>query len=261
MDIKIGEHYIYNLFGFDVHLDTLLTLWISMLIILLFSAFATAKIKIVPNKIQTIFEKIVTLFVGMTSNLGKNQGSSALVLMCIFLLILTSNLLGQVPLKIIHLPEGEFASPNNDLNTTAALAVFVLIYYIYKGIKAKGLSYFKHYYKPVWFMTPFNVLEDFTRPFTLALRLFANIMAGEVMIMVFAGLIASFLTPDVIHNITVNLLFGILPENVVHNIGLFLGSLLPLPAMFFELFVAFIQALVFTFLTNAYLGSAVGDSH
>ncbi len=257
MELHIGEHYITKLFGLDVHMDTLITLWTAMGIILFFSILAVYKINIVPNKIQGVFEKIVTLFVGLTKDLGKEQGMSALILMCIFLLIIVSNLLGQLPLKLIHLNGGELASPTNDLNMTAALAVFVLIYYIYKGIKSKGLSYFKHYIEPVWFMTPFNILEDFTRPLTLALRLFANILAGEILIMVLMVLISALLTPQAVHNLASDIFFGILPESWVHNIGLFLGSLLPLPLMFFELFVAFIQALVFTLLTSAYIQSAV----
>lgn len=259
MDLHIGEHYIKTLFGFDVHMDTLITLWVSMGIILLVSLLAVSKINIIPNKIQSTFEKIVMIFVGLTKDLGKNQGTSALVLMCLFFLILVSNLIGQLPWKLIHLPEGEFASPTNDINTTAALAVFVLVYYLYKGIKAKGLNYFKHYFQPVWFMTPFNVLEDFTRPLTLALRLFANIFAGEVLVMLFAGLITVFITPDTIFHF---LKFNFSMSNIAaYDTSLLIGSLLALPVMFFELFVAFIQALVFTLLTNAYISNAVSENH
>lgn len=260
MHIDVGEHYIVNLFGLDVHMDTLITLWLAMGIILLFSALAVIKINIIPNKFQATFEKIITVFLGLTKGLGKNQGSSAIILMSIFLLIITSNLLGQLPFRLIHLPNGELASPTNDINTTLALAIFVLIYYIYKGIKAKGLSYFKHYVQPVWFMTPFNILEDFTRPLTLAIRLFANILAGEILIMVLGVLIFSVLTPEAVQQFTQSILRGFLPSNFIYNIGLFLGSLLPLPFMFFELFVAFIQALVFTLLASAYIQNA-GSEH
>lgn len=261
MNLNIGEHYIVNLLGLDVHMDTLITLWLAMAVILVFALLSTIKINIMPNKLQGIFEKIVTIFVGLTKGMGKEQGSSALVLMCLFLLIIVSNLLGQVPLKIFHLPAGELASPTNDLNTTAALAVFVLIFYLYKGIKAKGLSYFKHYVQPVWFMTPFNIMEDFTRPLTLAIRLFANILAGEILIMVLAAIIASVLTPEGVQSFVQNIFGGILPSGFVYNTGLFLGSLLPLPVMFFELFVAFIQALVFTLLASAYIQGATAKSH
>ena len=130
-----------------------------------------------------------------------------------------------------------------------------------QGIVEKGPSYFKHYFKPMLFMTPFNILEDFTRPLTLAVRLFANILAGEILIMVLGGLVFMLLTPEAVLSFTQNVLHGFLPEAWVYNIGLFFGSLLPLPIMFFELFVAFIQALVFTLLTCAYIETATAKNH
>lgn len=261
MDLKIGEHYIRSLFGFDVHMDTLITLWVSMGIILLLALFAVSRVNIIPNKLQAVFEKIVLIFVGMTKDLGKNQGMSALVLMSLFLLIIVSNLLGRLPLAAIHIPNGEFASPTNDINVTAAFAVFVLVYYLYKGIKAKGFKYFKHYFQPVWFIAPINFLEDIIRPFTLALRLFANILAGEIMVVVFGGLLAVVITPEMITSFTHDRLHDLLSCGTVENISLFAGSLLALPIMFFELLVAFVQALVFTLLASSYINGAVGEEH
>ena len=101
---------------------------------------------------------------GLTKNLGGIKSANTTLLMSIFLFHYLGNMAGQLPWKSIHLPQGEFASPTNDINVTAALAVTVLIYYIVQGIIEKGPSYFKHYFKPMLFMTPFNILEDFTRP-------------------------------------------------------------------------------------------------
>ena len=110
-------------------------------------------------------------------------------------------------------------------------------------------------------MTPFNMLEDFVRPLTLALRLFANILAGEILIMVLGTLIVSMIDPVAIDAACKSMLGGILPGAWVYNISIFLGSLLPLPIMFFEIFVAFVQALVFTLLTSAYIQGAVAKHH
>ncbi len=65
----------------------------------------------------------------------------------------------------------------------------MLFYYIGAGILEKGLGYFKHYLQPLWFMFPFNLLEDFTRPLSLSLRLFGNILAGELIILILISLV------------------------------------------------------------------------
>ncbi len=263
MEFHIGEHWSANILGLNVHLDTLITLWITMAIVLVFALIAVGKLNIIPNRMQAVFENIVTIFSSLTKDLGEQGKRHTPILMTLFLFIITANLIGQLPWKILNFfpsikaTGAEFASPTNDINVTAALAVIVLLYYIISGIKVKGLSYFKHYFQPVWFMTPFNMLEDIVRPLTLALRLFANILAGEILIMVLGGLIASLLSPESINAFCQNNLSGVLPSAWVYNIGLFLGSLLPLPIMFFEIFVAFIQALVFTLLTSAYINGAV----
>lgn len=263
MEFNIGHHWTVNWFGLDVHLDTLITLWITMAIIILFAFLAVGNLKLVPSKIQAVFENIVTIFSGLTKDLGNEGKRHAPILIALFLFIITGNLIGQVPWKILNFfpsikaTGAEFASPTNDINVTAALAVIVLIYYISSGVRLKGIGYFKHYFQPVWFMTPFNMLEDIVRPLTLALRLFANILAGEILILVLGGLIASLLDPASINAWCQSSLGGVLPSSWVYNISLFLGSLLPLPIMFFELFVAFIQALVFTLLTSAYINGAV----
>ena len=148
----------------------------------------------------------------------------------LFLFIVTANLMGQLPLRIIHLKSGaEFASPTNDINLTAAMAVIVLIYYVAMGIKAKGPKFFLHELSFTGIvMALVEVLEMFTRPLSLAIRLFANIFAGEILVSIALGALAYFL---------------------------------PLPIMLFEILVAFIQATVFMMLTIAYIGSATGDEH
>ena len=67
MELHIGQHYMANLFGFDVHMDTLITLWLAMGLILLFAILSVSKIGIVPTKIQAIFEKIISPFKFSTS--------------------------------------------------------------------------------------------------------------------------------------------------------------------------------------------------
>jgi len=147
----------------------------------------------------------------------------------LFMFILIANLMGQLPLRIIHLKTGELASPTNDINLTGALAVIVLIYYIVAGIKAKGAKFFLHEFSFTGIvMALVELLEMVTRPLSLAIRLFANVFAGEILVTIALGLSAYFL---------------------------------PLPIMLFEILVAFIQATVFMMLTIAYVSSASSEAH
>lgn len=266
--MHVGQHWTVELWGSSVHLDTLITLWISMGIVIFFAALAVGRLKLKPSKLQAVFENIVIIFSSLTKDLGPKGKCHTPILMALFLFIITGNLIGQLPWKLLNFfnkdianLHAEFASPTNDINVTAALAIIVLVYYIVSGVKVKGIGYFKHYFQPVWFMTPFNMLEDVVRPLTLSLRLFANILAGEILILVLGTLVASSLDINAINAFFQNSLGGIIPGSLVYNISIFIGSLFPLPIMFFELFVAFVQALVFTLLTSAYINGAVAEHH
>lgn len=227
--LEIGNHWIVNL-GFgntpfnQVHMDTLLTAWISMILLVIFALAVTRNLKRIPDKLQAFAEMIMEFIEDISvGQMGKEGYRHIPLIGSLFLFILISNLLGQLPWKLYHLKEGEMASPTNDINVTVALALIVSVYYIGAGIAKKGFGYFKHYLEPIWFMAPFNLLEDFTRPLSLSVRLFANILAGEVIIMVLISMIPLFL---------------------------------PLPVMLFELFVAFIQAFIFAVLAASYIAQA-----
>ncbi len=221
-------HLIAQLGQFSINLDTVITMWITMGILIVFAFLATRKMSIIPNKLQAVAEGILGVFVNLTdSMIGKNGRKHVPLLASLFLFILTANLLGQLPWRLYHLKTGELASPTNDINMTAAMAIMVLIYYVYQGVRIKGPKYFLHEFSFVGIiMALVELLEMVVRPFSLALRLFANILAGELLIVTFVGLCA---------------------------------YLLPLPFMLFEVFVAFIQALVFMLLSTAYIAIAVQE--
>ncbi len=223
-EIKVGEHWLENIGPFQVHMDTLLTAWLAMGAIILLAFVITRKLDIIPDGLQTFSEMLMGFLEGIaTSEMGERGKKHVPIIASLFLFIIFANLEGQLPWRLYHLQQGELASPTNDLNTTLGLALVVSIYYIGAGIMTKGLGYFKHYFQPMWFMFPFNLLEDFTRPLSLSLRLFGNILAGELII-----LILIFLIP----------------------------ILAPVPMMLFELFVAFIQAYIFAVLTSSYIAAA-----
>ena len=212
------------------NMDTLVTMWVAMLFLLIIGFIATRNLTIFPNKLQIIFEKILGYFSDLVNNMIHKDGEKHFPLIAsLFLFIVTANLMGQLPLKMIELKHGEMASPTNDINLTAALAVIVLIYYVTAGLLKKKTKFLLHEFSFVGIISMLvEILELFTRPLTLALRLFGNILAGEILITALIGLCA----------------WG-----------------LPLPIMFFEILVACVQALVFTMLTTVYIATAVNEEH
>lgn len=228
-ELTFGEHWIMNMGPLQVHMDTLITAWLAMALVIIFSLLISSNLKRKPGKLQVFGEMIMGFVESIpVSQMGKEGYKHVTLIGSLFLFILTSNLVGQLPWKLYHLPHGELASPTNDINLTAALALIVSVYYIGAGIAKKGWGYFKHYLTPMPLMAPMNILEDFTRPLSLSLRLFANILAGEIIVMI---------------------LIGILP------------LVLPIPIMLFELFVSFIQAFIFAVLAASYVAGSVSQEH
>lgn len=212
------------------NMDTLATMWAAMIFLIIVSFIATRKLSIFPTKLQLVFEKILGYFKDLVDNMIGHEGEKHFPLIAsLFLFIVTANLMGQLPLKMIELKHGEMASPTNDINLTAGLAIIVLVYYVTAGLIKKKHKFLLHEISFVGIISMLvEILELFTRPLTLALRLFGNILAGEILISALLALCA----------------WG-----------------LPLPIMFFEVLVACVQALVFTMLTTVYIATAVGDNH
>lgn len=225
--MSASGHFTTTIGNMTFNVDTMVTMWITMLFLLLVAYIATRKLQIVPSKIQLVCENIVGFFTSTTESMmgSKENKKHVPLLASLFLFIVCANLIGQFPWRLYHLKTGEFASPTNDINVTASLAIIVLIYYMFCGIKKKGLKYFLHSLNPIDIIVALiELLEIVIRPFTLALRLFANILAGELLVVAFVGIFA---------------------------------YILPLPIMFFEVFVGFVQALVFMMLSTAYVALAI----
>lgn len=227
------EHWVYttSILGQSVsfNVDTILTMWFTMFLLIIFAFFTTRNLDIIPSKLQIVGEGIIKYFNNLAkSSMGDDNAQKHIaIVLTLFMFILSANLVGQLPLKLIHLAHGEFASPNNDINMTAAMAIVVSIYYIYFGVKKNGFKFFfKGFSVDGIIITLVDTLELFVRPFSLALRLFANIFAGEVLVATVVSLT---------------------------------GVIFPLPFMLFEIFVALIQALVFTILSTTYISLAIQE--
>ena len=211
---------------FAVNMNTLITMWLCMGVLIILAILSTRKLSIVPGKAQFLGEKVMEALWGFADSTIEKDGRKHVPLLAsLFLFILTANLCGQIPWRLYHLKEGaEFAAPTSDINLTVALAVIVLVYYAFQGFRLKGYKFIIHEFSFVGVIMALVELMDFvTRPLALSLRLFANILAGEILVVTFISFFPLFL---------------------------------PLPIMLFELMVAFIQAAVFTMLSAIYIGLA-----
>jgi F-type H+-transporting ATPase subunit a len=195
-------------------------LLIALALILLLG-LSSRKLSLVPSKRQSILELIIQTFEGLLVDTIGERGKKYLPLIAtVGLFILFCNLIGLVP---------GFMSPTSKLNVTIGCALVVFVYYHFQGIRAQGLfKYLKHFAGPVPLlaplMIPIEIISHFSRPVSLSIRLFGNIFAEEVLIVIMASIIPFFL---------------------------------PLPFMAIAIFTAIIQSFVFVLLACIYIAGAV----
>lgn len=175
-------------------------------------------------------------------NVGKHGDRYVPFVLSLFFFILFANLVGLIPF-------GSTATGNISVTATLALITFVVIEIA--GMRALGKDYINTvFYWPkdmpiaiklpmTLVMTPVEIIGKFTKPFALAIRLFANMTAGHVILLAIVGLIFTF------------------------------GSWVALPGplamasaiMVLELFVAFLQAFIFTLLSSVFIGQIREAAH
>ena len=167
--------------------------WLVMAILLMFGliarmALARASDPMVPDQGITIrsFAEVVTEgMAGFIRDLLGDHGLSSYLSFfgSLFLFILTANLLGLIP---------GMEPPTSDTDLTWALAVICFFYYIYQGFAHQGLHYLKSFLGPLWwlswFMLVIEVVDNLARPFSLGIRLFANMFADHRVLGLFTGL-------------------------------------------------------------------------
>lgn len=232
--ISLAAEKIGSVFGLPIT-NSLLSAWIVMAILLVFSLAATRNMTLVPHGIQSIAEMIVGgLYDFFTSVAGRHIKQFFPLIASFFLFIVTANWFGLLPgVGTIGFFEAEkfvplLRGPNADLNMTLALAIISIVAIQYFGFRTLGSHYstrFVNFKGPIdFFLGILELISQFANILSFTFRLFGNIFAGEVLLTVMA-----FLIPFIV----------------------------PLPFMALELFVGFIQALVFSMLTAAFLNVAV----
>nr|BCQ06538.1 ATP synthase CF0 A chain subunit IV [Nitzschia putrida] len=226
-NIEIGKHLYWKFFGGVLHGQVIIMCLFICIIITFIAFLGFFKIHIIPNKFQNFNEVVVLFLINLTKDqLGENHYQEWLPFIgTLFIFILTSNCIGEIlPLKLIKLSKSELNSPTNDLNTTIALALLTSFSYFYAGISEKGLYYFKKYICPSFVFLPLNILEDFTKPLSLSFRLFGNVLADELIIVVLTSLVP---------------------------------ILIPLPFIMLSFFSGSIQALIFSILSTNYIAESL----
>jgi F-type H+-transporting ATPase subunit a len=234
--------------GIPIDLSAVLMLLISCTIVFVLVMLCVRNLSVEnPSKVQNFMEWIVEFVQGIiSSSMDMKKGKPYVSLgLTLILFIFISNLLG-LPLAVVteadgpvtifghvieatrNLSHGEhveilwYKSPTADINITAGLAIVVFVLMNYLGVKLNGKHYFKHFIEPYPIFLPLNIIENLAKPIALAIRLFANIFAGEVLI-------------------TVILKLGILS---IPFLAVWQG---------FSIFIGGLQAFIFTILTMVYI--------
>lgn len=237
MEISLAAEKIGNIFGMEVSNSFLMTIMVSVFLIV-FAIVVSKKLKLVPGKLQNFTELLIESFFSFIISIvgsAKEAKKFFPLVASFFIFILISNWLGIFPGvgTIGFYESGEhgkifvpfFRSGNADLNTTLALAVVSVFATQIFGIAAIGFfRHFKKYFSlkgPIdFFVGILELVSEAAKIVSFSFRLFGNIFAGEVLLVV---------------------------------VGFLIPFILPLPFMALELFVGFIQALVFSMLTLVFL--------
>ena len=208
----------------------------------------TKRLKLVPSKGQAMLEAVYNIPRNSVARdmLGQAHFKPYLpMLVSLFMIILVSNLMGVIP--VIQYP------PTARIGVPLALTLFVYVLYLGIGFKRRGfVGYFKALVPaglPSWIVPLLFFLElitfVFTRPVTLALRLFGNMFAGHILLLLMA-LGGEYM-----------LLNGGFPLNLL-SVGPFAMFLV---LTVFEILIEFLQAYIFTLLAAFYIADSLADEH
>lgn len=227
--------------GFDLSFtNSALWMVIALVCISAFLFIGTARPQLVPGRAQAAVEYLYDFIRSMVrENVGPEGMRYAPLIFALFIFVLACNLLGLIPFV------GAF-TPTSHIAVTFGLAAIVFVLVVIVGFARHGLHFFSLFLPegtPI-FVAPLVAGIEFvsflSRPFTLAIRLFANMTAGHVLLKVFGTFVVALGSFEALPYV-----FGIIP----------LGVNVALTAL--ELLIAVVQAYVFALLASIYLNDAV----
>ena len=229
--------------GVDISITKhVVMMWIACAILLVaFTVAARRRSESVPRGLRNMLEVMMVYLRDEVARKSIPEGADRFAgyLMTTFFFILTCNLLGLIP---------GMATPTGNISVTAALALIAFLVIQLGGIREYGvIQHFKNLVPPglpIWLipiMFALELLSTFIKPFALCIRLFANMMAGHVVILAFISLI--FILSE--------FWYAVAPLSV--GFALFVYLL--------EILVSFLQAYIFTMLTAQFIGMSVHPAH
>ena len=229
--------------GYDLSITNVTVFtFVAVATVIGFLMFATRRTAIVPGRLQSIGELSYEFVANMIRDIIGPDGMKFLpFVFTLFLFILTCNLLGMIPI---------FFTVTSQLAVTFALALMTISIVVIYGLMKHGLGFFRLFapsgVPPIMYiiLTPIEIISFLSRPVTLAFRLFANMLAGHILLKLFGGFVVAL--------------------GSLGALGV-VGAVLPLFGAFaitgLEFLVAFLQAYVFAILTVIYLNDVVHMHH
>ncbi len=197
--------------------NTVTMTWLVMAVLTIFSVVVSHSLQLRPQRLQLVVEMVVDFLSGAIKDGAGLRGRRYLPWIgSFFLFIVISDWMAVVP---------RLKPATGDLSTTVALAVMGIISVWVIGIKENGVvGFLRHFIEPSPILLPINLMEQLTRPLSLAIRLFGNIWG----------------------------------EEVLATVVLMIAPLLaPVPIMALDLFTGFMQAYIFTLLLISYIGGVL----
>ena len=210
-----------HLFGLDIPIaDSCVVTWIIMAVLVLLSILLTRKLKKVPTGSQCILESVMDWLDNFFMGAVGEDGKKYIPLLETFILYIgVSNIIGVFG----------FVPPTKDVNVTAALAGMAIILVQAAFIIKKGpLKWLKS------LLNPINLLDLVTRPLSLCMRLFGNVLAAFIVM-------------------------ELIKVAITSNLGVPAIGIPVIASAYFDLFDGLLQAYVFAFLTSLYLAEALED--
>jgi F-type H+-transporting ATPase subunit a len=199
--------------------DTVLYTWIVMAVITVTAAVLTRRLSFAPTLTQEVLEALFEAVEGTVRDVIPSEPRRVVPMIgTLWILIGFSNLVGLVP---------GMRTPTADINTTFAFAILSYLATHAVGIADQGLrKYLAHYGRPTWIVLPFHLVAEVTRTIALAIRLFGNMLSGDMVAVIILGVA---------------------------------GLLAPVPFALLHIVIGLIQAYIFGILTLVFIAGGLGE--